>query len=127
MDADPMLAFANSLMDRVWRPLDSREVPAFYHRDVVGHHDSSRGSVELTYDDVVHRLNWDRDNFTDPRYTIDDLLTGEDRFAIRFHYSAALIRTGAVHASEAAYFYHLREGRIAEFWLLANVDFDYKE
>jgi hypothetical protein len=27
---------------------------------------------------------------------------------------------------EMIYFYHLREGKVAEFWLQANVDFDYK-
>lgn len=96
-------AFAHDLMDRVWRKLDSTHVEDFYHRDVIGHHDSSRG---LRYDDVVHRLDWDSTTFTDPVYDIADLIAGDDRFAIRFHYAATLI---------------------AEFWLLANVDFDYKE
>jgi hypothetical protein len=27
---------------------------------------------------------------------------------------------------EMIYFYHLREGKVAEFWLQANGDFDYK-
>jgi hypothetical protein len=27
---------------------------------------------------------------------------------------------------ELTYFYHLREGKVSEFWLQANVDFDYK-
>ncbi|MDP9165003.1 MAG: hypothetical protein M3O32_02900 [Actinomycetota bacterium] len=38
--------FARRLMERVWMRLDSTEVPDFYHRDVVGHHDSSSGSVD---------------------------------------------------------------------------------
>lgn len=127
MDSDQTRTFATRLMERVWLPLDSREVPDFYHRDVVGHHDSPRGSVELSYADVVHRLDWDRENFADPQYRIADLISGEDQFALRFFYSATLIASGAEHSSEAAYFYHLRDGKIAEFWLLANVDFDYKE
>lgn len=63
-------------MQRIWMPLDSAEVPDFYHRDVVGHHDSPNGSVTLDYDDVVHRLDWDRENFADPRYQIADLFAG---------------------------------------------------
>ena len=114
-------------MDRIWRPLDSADVAEFYHRDVVGHHDSPRGSDQLGYDDVVHRLDFDRQTFTDPVYEIADLIAGEDRFAIRFHYGATLISTGERYRSQAAYFYHLRDGKIAEFWLLADVDFDYKE
>jgi hypothetical protein len=67
-----------------------------------------------------------RTAFADPPYDIADIITGLDRFALRFHYSATLIATRERHQSEAAYFYHLRHGRIAEFWLLANVDFDYQ-
>ncbi|CAN5405930.1 hypothetical protein BH09ACT8_BH09ACT8_46780 [soil metagenome] len=118
MQSDQTRDFANRLMQRVWMRLDSSEVPDFYHPDVIGHHDGPKGSDQLGCADVVHRLDWDR---------IADLITGEDRFAIRFHYSATLISTGEQYGSEAAYFYHLRDGKIAEFWLLANVDFDYKE
>ncbi len=114
-------------MDEIWRRLDSTDVADFYHPDVVGHHDSPRGSDQLGYDDVVHRLDFDRETFTDPVYEITDLIAAEDRFAIRFHYNATLISTGERYRSEAAYFYHLRDGKIAEFWLLADVDFDYKE
>jgi ketosteroid isomerase-like protein len=120
-------AFANRLMDRVWRRLDSTELADFYQLDVVGHHDSPRGSDQLGFDDVRHRLDWDREHFADPAYDVADLLVGVDRFAMRFHYSATLISTGERYQSEAAYFYHLRAGKISEFWLLANVDFDYKE
>jgi len=127
VNSDETRAFAHRLMERVWMRLDSTEVPDFYHRDVVGHHDSTRGSDELRYGDVVHRLDWDRDNFSSPDYDIVDLIADEDRFALRFHYSATLTATGERYGSEAAYFYHLRDGKIAEFWLLANVEFDYKE
>jgi hypothetical protein len=34
--------------------------------------------------------------------------------------------TGQGIATEVIDFYHLREGKIAEFWLLADVAFDYK-
>ena len=108
-------AFARELMDRVWRRLDSSELADFYHLDVVGHHDSPRGSDRLGFEDVRHRLDWDRQTFADPQYDITDLLAGVDRFALRFHYSATLISTGERYESEAAYFYHLRDGKIAEF------------
>lgn len=36
-------------------------------------------------------------------------------------------RNGVEHHSHVAYFYHLRDGKIAEFWLLAAVGFDYRE
>lgn len=75
----------------------------------------------------MHRLDWDRAHFADPSYRIADLIPGEDQFALRFHYSAKLIEKGVEHHSHFAYFYHLRDGKIAEFWLLADVDFDYRE
>lgn len=127
MDAEQVREFANGLMERVWMRLDSSEVADFYHRDVVGHHDRSAGSVRLDFGDVVHRLDWDRDNFADPQYDIADLIAGDDRFALRFDYSATLVRTGETYRSKVSYFYHLRDGKIAEFWLMANVDFDYRE
>jgi predicted ester cyclase len=127
MDSDATREFAERLMQRIWMPLDSTEVADFYHRDVLGHHDSPKGSVTLDYNDVVHRLGWDRENFADSRYQIADLIAGADRFALRFYYSATMIASGAEHTSEAVYFYHLRDGKISEFWLLANLDLDYKE
>jgi hypothetical protein len=28
--------------------------------------------------------------------------------------------------TEVNYFYHLKEGKISEFWVLADIEFDYK-
>jgi hypothetical protein len=33
--------------------------------------------------------------------------------------------SGQLISAEVNYFYHLRDGKISEFWLLAEVDFDY--
>jgi predicted ester cyclase len=121
MDSRTTLVFAGRLMREVWEPLDPGAVPRFYHRDVVGHHRKQR----LTYDDVVHRLRADRPRYANPRYDIQDIVPAEDRFAIRFLFSATGA-SGQPIAAEANYFYHLRDGKVAEFWLLADVDFDYR-
>ncbi len=103
------------------------DVPQFYRRDVVGYHDGYHGSQELGYHDIVNRLDWDKQTFSDPVYDIRDIIAVEDRFAIRFNYTANIIATDEEAGSEAAYFYHLKDGKIAEFWLLADVDFDYRQ
>lgn len=124
VDFGPIRDFADRLMDEVWRPFDHAAVPRFYHADAVGHHRAQVLSVE----DVVERLKWDRLNFKDPRYDIRDTIVDADMesFAIRFLYSCTLVATGERFTSEVNYFYRLQGGRISEFWLLSDKDFDYR-
>jgi predicted ester cyclase len=102
-------------------PLDPEPVPRFYRRDLVGWNRKQR----LTYDDVVHRLVADRPRYADPHYDIQDIIAAEGKFAIRFAFTATL-GDGQPVSAQANYFYHLRDGKISEFWLLADVDFDYR-
>ncbi len=94
----------------------------FYNRDVRGHNRSQ----ELVYDDVVNRLRSDTGRFANPVYDITDIIASEDKFAIRFIYTATVVATGEPVETEVNYFYHLRNGKISEFWVLADIDFDYK-
>jgi predicted ester cyclase len=121
MNSEETLDFAERLMREVWLPLDPEPVDRFYRRDVVGYNRQQR----LSYDDVVHRLVTDRPRFADPHYDIQDIIAAEDKFAIRFAFTAKLA-SGQPVSAEANYFYHLREGKISAFWLLADIDFDYR-
>jgi predicted ester cyclase len=121
MDSRETLAFAERLMREVWEPFDVEAVPRFYHHDVIGHHRKQR----LSYSDVVHRLQTDRPRYANPSYDIKDIIAAEDKWAIRFSFAATGI-SGQTVSAETIYFYHVREGKISEFWLLADVDFDYR-
>jgi predicted ester cyclase len=121
MDSRETLAFAKRLMREVWEPFDAEAVPRFYHRDVIGHH---RRQL-LTYDDVVHRLVTDRPRYANPRFDIKDIIAEEDKWAIRFMF-AATGASGQPISAEVNYFYHLKENKISEFWLLSDFDFDYR-
>jgi predicted ester cyclase len=116
-------AFAHRLMDEVWRPFDASRLEDFYHRDVVGHH---RSQV-LEFSDIENRLAWDRRHWARPDYRMADLIAEGDRFSLRFVFQADESAGQKRPEIEVIYFYHLREGKIAEFWLLASVDFDYRE
>lgn len=116
-------AFAEHLMREVWEPFDSEQLSTFYCEDVIGHHRSQT----LSYSDVANRLDWDRNHSADPVFDIKDIVADEDKFSIRFIYTATEIATGRKFEVEVIYFYHLQDGRITEFWLLAGVDFDYKQ
>jgi predicted ester cyclase len=120
MDGRETQAFAERLMREVWEPFDAERVPSFYGPDVVGH---NRQEL-LTYDDVVHRLVTDRPRFANARYKVHDIIAAEDRFAIRFDFAAN--SNGTPVSTEVNYFYHLRDGKISEFWLLADIEVDYK-
>ena len=122
MDSQETHEFAEQLMREVWEPFDYSAVERFYNRDVRGHHRSQ----ELVYDDVVNRLRSDTGRFADPVYSIKDIVASEDKFAIRFIYTATVVATGDPVRTEVNYFYHLKEGKVSEFWLLADLDFDYK-
>jgi hypothetical protein len=37
-----------------------------------------------------------------------------------------VVGTGDQVRTEVSYFYHLRDDTVSEFWLLADLDFDYK-
>ncbi len=115
--------FAIRLMHDVWEPFNHLAVPRFYHQDVVGHHRKQT----LTFDDVVNRLQWDVLNFGDPIYDIREIVADGDKFAIRFIYTCALIKESAQLVTEVTYFYRLRDGKVSEFWLLSDADFDYKQ
>lgn len=85
------------MMRQVWEPLDSTDMPRFYHRDGDGHHRSR----EIDYDDVVNRLDWDRQTFSNPVYDNLDVIAAEDKFAIRFLYTATVTATGEEVTAEA--------------------------
>jgi predicted ester cyclase len=122
MESGETRAFARRLMSEVWEPFDAGALPRFYHRDVIGHH---RGQ-EIRYADIENRLVRDQQRFADPVYDIQDVVADRDKFAIRFVYTAKATATGEPVRAEVNNFYRLRDGRIAEFWLLADLDFDYK-
>jgi predicted ester cyclase len=121
MDSRETLDFAKRLQSEVWERFDAEAVPRFYHRDVVGHH---RAQL-LTYDDVVHRLVTDRPRYPNPKFDIKDIIAAEDKYAIRFIFSATGA-SGQPVSSEGQYFYHLKAGKVSEFWHLASIDFDYR-
>ena len=123
MSPEATAEFARELMMHVWIPFADERLEDFYHPDVVGHH----GEVRLTLADVRNRLAWDRASIDDPVYDIQDVIAEEDAFSIRFVYTAKLRKTGEPLHCGVAYFYHLREGRISEFWLFCDLVFDYKE
>jgi hypothetical protein len=50
----------------------------------------------------------------------------DDKWAIRFVYTATAMTIEQIITTEVIYFYHLKDGKIAEFWLLSDTDFDYK-
>jgi predicted ester cyclase len=121
MDSQETLVFAQRLMREVWEPLDARAVPRFYHHDVIGH---NRQQL-LTFDDVVHRIVTDHSRYPNPVFDIQDIVAAQDKWAIRFIFtSTGSTRQGST--TEVIYFYHLRDGKISEFWVLADVAFDYK-
>ncbi len=123
MTSDETRDFALCLMHEVWEPFDDQAVPRFYHEDVAGHHRAQK----ICLDDIAARLRWDRLNFKDPVYDIRDIIADEDKFAIRFIYACTLVQTGAKFVTEVTYFYRIRDGKISEFWLLSDADFDYKQ
>ncbi|MFL6500811.1 MAG: ester cyclase [Candidatus Udaeobacter sp.] len=110
-------------MDQVWEPFKAEKLHEFYHVDVIGHHRQQT----LSYTDLENRLAWDRENRTNQTFNITDIIAEEDRFAIRFVFTAAEKTQNQEAPIEVIYFYHLRDGKISEFWLLASVDFDYKQ
>lgn len=127
MNSEETRVFAQRLMAEVWEPFDSSAMPRFYHQDVVGYHKRADGSTqELSYDDVANRLDWDRQTSANAVYDVRDVVAEEDRFALRFVYTADFVPTGGRIDVEVMYFYRLRDGRVAEWWQLTNADFDYR-
>ncbi len=127
MDGNTTRTFAQRLMKEVWEAFAPEAVPRFYHRDVVGHHRRADGSWQaLGYEDVVNRLSWDKATNAHAAFDYRELIVEADRFFLRFLYTADFIPTGGKIDVEMMYYYHVRDEKVAEFGLLANVDFDYK-
>ena len=95
MNAKETRSFAQQLLQEVWEPFDSEAVSRFFHRDVVGWHQRADSSwQELEYDDVIKRLTWDKETNANPLFDVRDIIAEEDRFALRFLYTADFIPTG---------------------------------
>jgi predicted ester cyclase len=121
MDQHEIRTFAERLMNEVWIPYDGNAVAEFYHSDVKGHH----GTQDITFDEIVTRLQTDGARFGGGTYDIQDILAGDSRFAIRFRFRAQVNQDGTMLDEQVAYFYHLLDGKISEFWLFADLPFDY--
>ena len=65
----------------------------------------------------------DKPRYANPTYDIRDIVSDADKFAIRFLFGATG-PTGQSISAEVNYFYHLKDGKVSEFWLLADVGFD---
>lgn len=81
---------------------------------------------QLYYEDIANRLDWDKQTSANAVYDVQDIIAEEDRFAIRFFYTADFIPTGGKVNVEVMYFYHLAGGKVNEWWLESSADFDYK-
>lgn len=114
--------FIEELFRDVWRPFNEEYLGMYYRDDVKGHH----GPVELTLEDIRNRLAYDRAHFANPVLDFQDLVASETTIALRFTYTATLVDTGERFSTGVAYFYHLIDNKIAEWWLLADEPFDYK-
>ena len=127
MNAKETRSFAQQLLQEVWEPFNSEAVSRFSHRDVVGWHRRADSSwQELEYDDVVKRLTWDKETNANPLFDVRDIIAEEDRFALRFLYTADFIPTGGKIDVEIMYFYRMRGDKVGEFWLLASMDSDFE-
>jgi len=121
MNAEKVREFAIRLMSSVWTPFDDARLPEFYWPDAIGHHRTQT----ICLDDIGNRLRRDGTHWKDPVYDIKELIAENDKFALRFIFSATQISTGKRDEVEVIYFYHLRDGKISEFWTLSSVDYDY--
>ncbi len=120
MTPEETRAFAHRLMQEVWEPFGHQAVERFYHPDALGHH---RGQT-ISRQDIVQRLRWDLENFSNPRYDIRQLVAEADAFAIRVVITCVLTKTGESFATEVIYFYKLRVGKVTAFWLLSDANID---
>lgn len=78
---------------------------------------------ELAYEAVANRLDWHKKTSASVR----DVIAENDRFAIRFVYTACFFLTQGKFDVDNTYFvYPPREGKLSERWLLADAGFDHK-
>ena len=110
-------------MRTVWEPFDPTKLGDFYHANVIGHH---RSQI-IRFTDIENRLEWDRKNRKHQSYEIRDIIAENDRFSIRFVFTTLELPAMQNSEIEVIYFYHLHDGKIREFWLLASVEFNYLE
>src|SRR5213080_4125047 len=96
-------AFATRLMHEVWEPFKAEKLHELYHADVTGHHRQQT----LRYTDLENRLAWDRENRTNQIFNITDIIAEENKFAIRFVFTAAEKTQNQETPIEVIYFYHL--------------------
>ena len=116
-------AWVRNLLTDVWERKNLGKFDDYYHKDLVGHY---RGQL-LNYSDVWNRIEYGKTHFADGSFEIEDLIVEEHKIFERFTYAATLMKTGERFTAEGVYVYHLRDGKIAEFWHFSNTPFDYKE
>ena len=115
--------WVGNLLTDVWERKILSKVDDYYHKDVVAHNQDQL----LGYHDILNRIEYGKTHFADGSFDIEDLIVEDNKILERFTYKATLMNTGEPFISEGLYIYHLRNGKIAEFWLFSNTAFDYKE
>ena len=107
-------------------PFNSAAMPSFYQPDVVGHHRRADGSTQdLSYADVANRSGTGTPRpapTPSTRFRTSSPRTPSSRSASATQRTSCNVAKTDV---EVMYFYHLTDGKIAEFWVLSNADFDY--
>ena len=115
--------WVRNLLTDVWERKNLIKFDEYYHKDVVGHY---RGQL-LDYSDVLNRIEYGKAHFADGSFAIDDLIVEGNKIFERFTYHATLMSSGESFQSSGIYVYHLRDGKISEFWHFSDTPFNYNE
>lgn len=107
---------------QAWKERDEKKIPTFYDKNLRAYSDFS----EITFEDILNRLEFSRTKFSEVNYHIEDLFIDENegKVAIRMK-QRHILKNGNLVKWEAIMLYKIINRKITELWMSFYPNADY--
>lgn len=115
--------YVKKLIDGFMYDIDEDVINQYYHQGTIGHF----GDVDLNYNDIINRLYYLQENYVELKHVLlnvicfDNFIVANDLQFYRHKNSQRINRVDLTVTYRVA-----TDLRIAEVWLMTNVDYNYK-
>lgn len=99
---------------QAWKDRDEEKIVAFYDKNLRAYSDFS----EITFEDIMNRLQFSREKFSEANYIIEDLFIDEEEGKVAIRMKQRHVRKdGQLVKWEAIMLYKIVNRKITELWM----------
>ena len=99
---------------QAWKVRDETKIPSFYDENLIAYSDFTK----LTLQDILNRLEFSKDKFSEVNYNIQDQFIDEEQGKVSVRMKQHHIRKdGGVTKWESIMLYTIKNYKITELWM----------